>query len=71
MDTITQGLLTLGMISLVGLLGLLAAIFNWDWLYRTSGASLLTRLIGRPAMRVLTGIFSVLFIVGPWLLLLQ
>jgi hypothetical protein len=43
---------------------------NWDWLYRTSGASLLTRLIGRPAMRVLTGIFSVLFIVGPWLLLL-
>jgi hypothetical protein len=29
------------------------------------------RLIGRPAMRVLTGIFSVLFIVGPWLLLLM
>jgi hypothetical protein len=30
----------------------------------------MTRLIGRPAMRVLTGIFSVLFIVAPWLLLL-
>jgi hypothetical protein len=70
MDTTTQGMLTLALISLVGLLGLLAAIFDWDWIYRTSGASLLTRLIGRPAMRVLTGIFSVLFIVAPWLLLL-
>jgi hypothetical protein len=70
MESTTQGILTLALISLVGLLGLLAAIFNWDWIYRTSGASLLTRLIGRPAMRVLTGIFSVLFIVAPWLLLL-
>jgi hypothetical protein len=70
MDTTTQGMLTLALISLVGLLGLLAAIFNWDWIYRTSGASLLTRLIGRPAMRVLTGIASIAFIVAPWLLLL-
>jgi hypothetical protein len=63
-------MLTLAMISLVGLLGLLAAIFNWDWIYRTRGANLLTRLIGRPAMRVLTGIASIAFIIAPWLLLL-
>jgi hypothetical protein len=70
MESTTQGILTLALISLVGLLGLLAAIFNWDWIYQTSGASLLTRLIGRPAMRMLTGIASIAFIVGPWLLLL-
>jgi hypothetical protein len=31
----------------------------------------MTRLIGRPAMRVLTGIASIAFIVAPWLLLLM
>jgi hypothetical protein len=70
MESTTQGILPLALISLIGLLGLLAAIFNWEWIYRSRGADLLTRLIGRPAMRVLTGIFSVLFIVAPWLLLL-
>jgi len=70
MDTMTQGILTLTLISLVGLLGLLSAIFDWGWIYRTSGADLMTRLIGRPAMRVLTGIASIAFIVVPWLLLL-
>jgi hypothetical protein len=43
------------------------------WIYDCADMALPStagRLIGRPAMRVLTGIFSVLFIVGPWLLLL-
>jgi hypothetical protein len=60
----------LALISAIGVLGLLGAIFNWDWIYRTRGADLLTRMIGRPAMRVLTGIASFAFIVAPWLLLL-
>jgi hypothetical protein len=70
MDSATQGFLTLALISAIGVLGLLGAIFNWDWIYRTRGADLLTRLIGRSAMRVLTGIASVMFLVGPWLLVM-
>jgi hypothetical protein len=71
MDPTTQGILTLALISAIGLLGLSGAIFNWEWIYRARGANLLTRVVGRPAMRVLTGIVGILFLVGPWLLLMQ
>jgi hypothetical protein len=60
----------LAMISAIGLIGLLAAIFNWEWIYQARGANLLTRVIGRPAMRVLSGLAGVLFMLGPWMLFL-
>jgi hypothetical protein len=66
----TQGILLLALISAIGLLGLLGAIFDWEWIYRSRGSKILTNIVGRPAMRVLTGVASVVFIVGPWFMLL-
>ena len=65
----TEAILLLACISIIGLIGLLGAIYNWEWIYRSAGARLLTALIGRPAMRVFTGIAGVVFIVGPWVFL--
>lgn len=55
----------------MGLLGIISAIFNWNWIYRSAGARLLTALVGRPAMRVLSGLVGLLFLVASWLLLLN
>ncbi|NOK68595.1 MAG: hypothetical protein GFH27_549297n71 [Chloroflexi bacterium AL-W] len=65
----TEAILLLACISVIGLIGLLGAIYNWEWIYRSADARLLTALIGRSAMRVCTGIADVVFIVGPWVFL--
>ncbi len=65
----TEAILLLACISVIGVVGLLGAIYNWEWIYRSAGARLLTALIGRSAMRICTGIAGVVLIVGPWVLL--
>ena len=65
-----EAILLLACISIIGVAGLLGAIYNGEWIYRSAGARLLTALIGRSAMRVCTDIAGVVFIVGPWVFLL-
>ncbi|MCG8348950.1 MAG: Imm17 family immunity protein [Chloroflexales bacterium] len=65
-----QAIVMLVFISGLGVLALLGAIYDWEWMYRARGSRLLVRLIGRPATRVLNGIAGVIFLVGPWLFVL-
>ncbi len=54
---------------LSGLVSLWASIMNSDWLFNSENASMLVRLVGRPAARIIYGGFGCVLIgVGAYLL---
>lgn len=48
---------------LVGGVGAVASVYNWDWFFNAGGAAWLVRRIGRDRARVICGTFGLAMVV--------
>ena len=51
-----------GLFVIIGLLAILAAIFNWDWFFATQNTQFIVRNVGRKQARLFYAILGILLI---------
>ena len=51
-----------GIFALIGLLALLASIFNWDWFFQSQNSQFIVKNVGRKQARLFYAFLSILMI---------
>lgn len=58
MSVIVCTRLCIGLMAVLGLLSIMAALFNWDWFFTTQSARMLTMKLSRGTARIIYGLLG-------------